>query len=175
MKCFTHPQVDAVAQCSRCQKGTCSACAHDVGGATMCPSCYQSILGAEVARAQRSIVGVWVFTGIITLIGIIAVFGSISQSGAGGILLIPLIFAASWSLFWGWSPVWKGFRKASAGWGCFGTWTFLLIVTAVIAEILVGIAILVGAFTGIQKYNEARRIVADGNRMLAESNPMPMQ
>ncbi len=175
MKCFTHPQADAVAQCSQCQKGACSVCAHDIGGATMCPSCYHSILGQEVARAQRSIVGVWVFTGIITIIGTIAVLGSVSQTGAGGILLIPLIFAASWSLFWGWSPVWNGFRRAFAGWGCFGTWTFLLIVTVLIAEILVGIAILVGAFTGIQKYSEARRIVASGNRMIAGSNPMPMR
>jgi hypothetical protein len=27
---------------------------------------------------------------------------------------------------------------------------------------------LVGAFTGIQKYNEARRIVANGNQLIAE-------
>jgi hypothetical protein len=45
---------------------------------------------------------------------------------------------------------------------------FLLIVAAVLCEILVGIAMLVGAFTGIKKYNEARRIVANGDQMIAQ-------
>ena len=150
MKCFTHPQADAVAQCSQCHKGTCTACAHDVEGATLCSSCLQTGLREEIAHAHRSVVGVWVFTGVVTAIATIAAFGSISQSGAGAILFIPLAFAASWCLFWGWSPVWNGFRRTFAGWGCFGTWMFLLIVAAVLCEILVGIAMLVGAFTGIR-------------------------
>jgi hypothetical protein len=90
-------------------------------------------------------------------------------------LYIPLAFAASWCLFWGWSPVWNGFRRTFAGWGCFGTWLFLLIVTVLIAEILVSIAMVVGVFTGIKRYNEARRIVANGNQMIAELNGMPIQ
>ena len=175
MKCFNHPQADAVAQCSQCQKGACSFCAHNVGEGTLCSSCYGTGLREEVTRAQRSVVGVWVFTGIITVIAAIAAFGSIAQAGAAAILYIPLAFAASWCLFWGWSPVWNGFRRAFAGWGIFGSWFFLLIVTVFIAEILVGIAMLVGAFTGIQKYNKARRIVANGNEMIAElyGTPMP--
>lgn len=175
MKCFTHPQADAVAQCSQCQKGICTACAHNAGGATLCSSCFETGLREEIARAHRSTVGVWIFTGIITALAVITAFGSISQSGAGAILYIPLAFAGSWCLFWGWSPVWNGFRRTFGGWGCFGTWFFLLIITVLIAEILVGIAMLVGAFTGIQKYNEARRIVANGNQMIAEIYARPMQ
>jgi hypothetical protein len=34
---------------------------------------------------------------------------------------------------------------------------------------------LVGAFTGIQKYNEARRIVANGNQLIAELYTLPIQ
>jgi hypothetical protein len=132
-------------------------------------------LREEISRAQRSAVGVWIFTGVITAIAAIVAFASISQSGAGAILFIPLAFAASWCLFWGWSPVWNGFRNTFAGWGCFGTWFFLVIVTVLIAEILVGIAMLVGAFTGIQKYIAARRTVANGNQMMAELQGMPMQ
>ena len=175
MRCFTHPQADAVAQCSQCHKGICTTCAQDVEGATLCSSCFRTGLSEEIARAQRSTVTVWVFTGIVTAIAAIAAFGSISQSGAGAILFIPLAFAASWCLFWGWSPVWNGFRTTFAGWGCFGTWFFLLIITVLIAEILVGISMLVGAFTGIKKYNEARRIVANGNQMIAELSGMPIQ
>jgi hypothetical protein len=102
-------------------------------------------------------------------------FGSISQSGGAALLAIPLAFAGSWCLYWGWTPVWNGFRNTFAGWGCFGTWTFLLIVAAVTAEILIIISMLVGAFTGIQKYNEARRIVANGSQMIAELYSVPMQ
>jgi uncharacterized membrane protein len=111
---------------------------------------------------------VWIFTGVITIIAAIAAFGSISQAGAAAILSIPLAFATSWCLFWGWSPVWYGFRRIFGGWGCFGTWFFLLIVAVVLAEILVGIAVIVGAFTGIKRYNDARRLVANGNQAIAE-------
>ena len=108
-------------------------------------------------------------------IAVIAAFGSISQSGGGTILSIPLAFAGSWCLFWGWSPVWNGFRRTFGGWSIFGTWLFLLIVTVLISEILVGVAMLVGAFTGIKKYNEAKRTVANGNQMIAELSGMPIQ
>jgi hypothetical protein len=175
LKCFTHPQADAVAQCSQCHKGICTTCAHDVEGATLCSSCLQSGLREEIARARRSIVGAWVFTGVVTAIATIGAFGSISQLGAAAILYIPLAFAASWCLFWGWSPVWNGFRRAFAGWGCFGSWLFLLIVVVLISEILLGVSILLGAFTGIKKYNEARRIVANGDQMIAEISGMPVQ
>ena len=181
MRCFTHPQTEAVAQCSQCQKGICTICATNITtnieGATLCPSCCETGLREEIAHAQRSIVGVWVFTGVITAITAIAVFGSIAQAGAGAgaILFIPLLFAASWCLFWGWSPIWNGFRRAFAGWGCAGTWLFMLIVTVLISEILIGIAILVGAFSGIKKYTDARRLVANGSRMIAELHGMPTQ
>lgn len=68
----------------------------------------------------------------------------------------------------GWPPTWRKFRELSAGWGCFGTWTFLLITAGVIFSILLSIAMFVGLFTGIQRYNEAKRIVANGPQMLAE-------
>ena len=32
MKCFYHPQSDAVGVCKNCQKGTCSECAVDIAG-----------------------------------------------------------------------------------------------------------------------------------------------
>jgi hypothetical protein len=179
VKCFTHPQTDAVAQCSQCQKGVCTDCAHNLEDATeratLCTACFEKVLRQEVASANGRTVGVWVFTGIVTAITAFAALGSISQRGAGAILFIPLAFAASWCLFWGWSPVWNGFRRTFAGWGCFGTWMFLLIIAAVISECLIAIAILLGAFTGIQKYNEARRIAANGKQMLAELAGAPVQ
>lgn len=173
MRCFMHPQAEAVAQCSQCQKGICTLCATNIGGATLCSSCCETGLREEIAHAHRSIVGVWAFSGVITAITAIAALGSIAQAGA--ILFIPLLFVASWCLFWGWSPVWNGFRRAFDGWGCAGTWLFMLIVTVLISEILVGIAILVGAFTGIKKYAYARWLVANGGQKIAELHDMPTQ
>ena len=175
MKCFVHPQLDAVAQCSQCHKGICTICAHDLEGATFCTSCYQLGLSEEVAQARRSLVVVWVFTGIFTAIAALIAFGSISQTGAGILIIIPFIFALSWCLFWGWMPVWNGFRRIFGGWTIFGTWVFLLIVGVLISEILVGIAVLIGAFTGIQKYNQAKRIVANGSQMIAELSGTAIQ
>ena len=105
MRCFTHPQTEAVAQCSQCQKGICTICATNIEEATLCSSCCETGLREEIAHAQRSIVGVWIFTGVITAITSITAFGSIAQIGAVAILFIPLLFVVSWCLFWGWSPV----------------------------------------------------------------------
>ncbi|GAC1365346.1 MAG: hypothetical protein NVS2B12_14360 [Ktedonobacteraceae bacterium] len=129
----------------------------------------------EVARASGRAVGVWIFTGIVTVIAAFVTIGTVSQQGAGAILFIPLAFVGSWCLFWGWSPVWNGFRRTFAGWGCFGTWMFLLIVAAVISECLIAVAIVLGAFTGVQKYNEAKRVVANGKQALTELAGASMQ
>ncbi len=160
MNCFAHPETDAVAQCSRCRKGICAACTHSTDAATLCFPCYESLLRAEIARAKRSTVGVWIFTGAITLY---AAISSVANQGGGTIILvIPLAFALSWCLFWGWMPVWKGFTRTVGG--CIIGPAVLLLFGFVL---LVGIAILVGAGTGIQRYNDARRLVANGDQMLA--------
>jgi hypothetical protein len=173
MKCFTHPQTDAVAQCSQCQKGTCTDCAHHIDGGTLCSSCYETGLRGEIVRAQRSIVAVWVFTGIVTAISVIAAFGSISQVGIGAILYIPLAFAASWCLFWGWPSVWNWFRRQ--GFWVAGSWFVLLIVIGLAFEVLIMVAVVIGAFTGIKKYREAKWIIANANRLLTGLPDIPAQ
>lgn len=157
MKCFTHSEVDSVGQCSHCHRGVCPVCARAVSGATFCPACYEAGLRQEIGRARQRVTGVWLFTGIIT--GLAVLISISEQAGSSTILIAPITFAASWSLFWGWSPVWNGFRRALGGLGCFfAPWLLVLIV----GTILVGISILVGLFTGIQKYQEARQIAANG-------------
>jgi hypothetical protein len=40
MKCFRHPQADAVGTCKHCSKGTCSECSKDTGIGLVCsPQC----------------------------------------------------------------------------------------------------------------------------------------
>ncbi|SRR6266571_6523346 len=168
MKCFAHPETNAVAQCSRCRKGICTVCTHSAGEATFCFPCYESLLRAEIARAKRSTVGVWIFTGALTLFA--AITSVANHAGGAVILVIPLTFALSWCLFWGWMPVWKGFTRAVGG--CiFGP----AILLSLLFVLLAGIAILVGAGTGIQRYNNARRLVADGDQMLEALHGMTVQ
>lgn len=64
MKCFYHPERDAVAQCSQCHKGLCSACAFSGVGTTMCQTDLKAVAAQEGARARGRIVGAWLFMGI---------------------------------------------------------------------------------------------------------------
>ncbi len=41
MKCYVHPDTDAVATCTECGKGICSECAIDVAGSIVCRNCIQ--------------------------------------------------------------------------------------------------------------------------------------
>ena len=177
MNCFAHPETNAVAQCSRCRKGMCGVCAHSsysTDGAILCFSCYESWLRAEIARARRSTVGVWIFTGAVTLC---AAISSVANNAGGAIILVvPLAFALSWCLFWGWMPVWKEFRKILGGLGCiFGPALLLAMIAVMVAGILVAIAIPIGAATGIKKYSDARQLAANGNQMLAALHGMNVQ
>lgn len=44
MKCFNHPQNDAIGMCKNCQKGLCSTCVVDVGNGLACrSSCEESV------------------------------------------------------------------------------------------------------------------------------------
>jgi hypothetical protein len=123
-----------------------------------------------LAHARRRIVGVWIFTGIVT---VIATFAAISSYGAGGILYIPLAFAASWCFFWGWPSVWNWFRRQ--GFWIAGSWIVILIVIGLTFEVLITVAIAIGAFTGIKKYREARWVIANSNQLLAGLSDIPAQ
>ena len=53
MKCFAHPESDAVGSCKHCYKGVCSACAKDTGVGLVCsPECETEVksLRAMVER-----------------------------------------------------------------------------------------------------------------------------
>lgn len=169
MKCFYHPQTDAVAQCTHCQKGVCHDCTfEDAGGlGILCYECFKEGANVDFAKAHRPITGLWVFTGAVTIIGGIA---AISSNGAGGILLIPLIFAAAWCFYWGWLPFWRwvrgrGFSVAYVSSDGDPVGTILrLIVIALFIEILIFIIMGIGLFTGIQKFRRDRRTIALMNR-----------
>lgn len=147
---------------------------HSTDKATLCLSCYESLLRADIARNKRNTVGVWIFTGAVTLYA--AITSIANDAGGAVILVIPLAFALSWCLFWGWMPVWKEFRKILGGWGCiFGPAILVSIITVLVAGILVAIAIPIGAVTGIKKYTNARQLAAHGTQMQPVFHDMTVQ
>lgn len=165
MKCFYHSQNDAVAQCAHCKKGLCTDCSFDFGSdGIFCYNCLRDDTNADYARAQRRIVGLWIFTGLATVIGAIA---AISSDGAVGILLAPVIFAAAWCFYWGCFPVlgWirgRGFSfvsVSSSGGDPAGT-IMRLIVIALLIEVVIFVVMAIGLFTGIQKYRKNKRLIA---------------
>lgn len=164
MKCFNHPTSDAVGVCAQCGRFGCNTCLADIGSALLCISCRgaaqreMEMTQAEMADQARSTLRLsWAFTAIVGVPLAIATFAS---AGAGGIILAPLVVYCTWSLFWGFPPVWRGLSNMMAGWGCAGTWMFLLIVAVVLIELLVVISVAYGALGGgISRYRAAKRTV----------------
>jgi hypothetical protein len=57
MKCFYHPQIDAVATCKNCNKGLCLECVSDVGNGVACKGkCESQVQGFNemIQRGVRS-------------------------------------------------------------------------------------------------------------------------
>jgi hypothetical protein len=60
MKCYYHPQVDAVAICKHCQRGLCADCALEVSGGMACKNgllnCPEEVREAQVValRSRKS-------------------------------------------------------------------------------------------------------------------------
>ncbi|HUM04865.1 MAG TPA: hypothetical protein VLT90_05350 [Terriglobales bacterium] len=54
MKCFNHPDVEAVGTCKQCSKGLCSACAKDTGAGLVCSSACEEDLKIVRAMLERS-------------------------------------------------------------------------------------------------------------------------
>ena len=50
MKCYYHPEVDAVATCMNCGKAICATCSVDVAGRIVCQQCLSS---GNVPRFQQ--------------------------------------------------------------------------------------------------------------------------
>ncbi len=54
MKCFAHPQVDAVGSCKHCFKGVCAECAKDSGVGIVCSAACESEVRVIHALLERN-------------------------------------------------------------------------------------------------------------------------
>jgi tetratricopeptide (TPR) repeat protein len=107
------------------------------------------------AEAKKGLIICWIFT-----LGVGLLFSSLDP--VAPIITIPLVCYAAWSLYWGWGPVWRGWRNALGGWG-FRTSSGLvfIVIMCLFFELPAFIAIGYGAFTGIGRYRLYRKLAGD--------------
>ncbi|MDE6968015.1 MAG: hypothetical protein K2P12_05075 [Clostridia bacterium] len=78
MKCFMHPQVEAVSVCKRCGKAMCADCSSYTAHSGICPACRKeeyeielSQLITHIKEYKSSIIITSIFAVLIVVIGII--------------------------------------------------------------------------------------------------------
>lgn len=71
MKCFDHPQADAVGYCTSCSKGLCTACAIDTGSGLACSACEAKVRGAEKASRAAKTLPFFLPGGVFLVFGIL--------------------------------------------------------------------------------------------------------
>jgi hypothetical protein len=103
MKCFYHPQIDAVAICKNCSKGICMDCVSDVGNGVACKGKCEAEVQAvnqmiQLGIKRRNIAGNYYkkITVLWILISLAAFVTSLLlwQGGRNGFGLIPIGVAA---------------------------------------------------------------------------------
>jgi hypothetical protein len=137
MKCFSHPDKDAVGLCARCGKTVCTTCAKEFDEGVICGNCadalYQEAKEAEaterdqvVRHARRTILWSWVVTGVLGLFMIILTWSTHDSDLLGQKILMTLLFPyVVWSGFWGFVFILERWYKPSWGWGM---WVFMVFI-----------------------------------------------
>lgn len=67
MKCFMHPDVEAIATCKKCGKAMCANCSAYSNHSGICPQCKMEEYQAELKHIneyRRSTIWGWIFKGI---------------------------------------------------------------------------------------------------------------
>lgn len=168
MKCYYHPENDAVGQCSRCGKFACRTCIEDVGGAMLCTAC-QRLAEAEAEAEQETETR---RTSDKATRNSVAAFALALLGGFGGgwiavdawtweaaVLAIPGFAYLGWGLAWGWPPVWRKWRDTLGGrhWPSVPfMWVMTLLFWFIPLSIAIGYGCLGG---GIKRYLRAREDV----------------
>jgi len=178
MKCFYHPEKDAVGTCSQCGKAACRDCIEDVGGALLCKTCMGAVIrdrqqeqqAAEVdhARIMESarkrikwskilFIVIFCFGMVITIAQVFDPNRSKDPNAPSALLLIVVspfasAFAAYlfWGLFWGVQAVWRWWRSlaTTGGWVFFATPVAIIITLVCFGYLVFFVAYMYGALGG---------------------------
>jgi len=84
MKCYYHPEIDAVATCTTCGKAICQSCAVNVAGRLVCQPCLAS--GAAVRSRAADATPTNPLAIISLVLGILGLLGCVCGAGIGGII-----------------------------------------------------------------------------------------
>jgi len=150
MKCFNHPETDAVAQCDDCKKGLCKTCATKFA-TPMCDSCVRNIASNLQSEHKKNL----------TLAIVFGIGGFLFGPGIGlfGSLLVGVWFAG---LPFGWRVLSKldvalGFILVLplAGW-------LILLGAKIIGSLMLGI---IAAPIYIHKSNQKRQLATQLQKM----------
>jgi hypothetical protein len=189
MKCFYHPTTDAVGLCSQCQKAGCRSCMSDIGGALLCVSCVQwrwqqeqqhaaymqtqanSQQAVMAAKARSAIRNSWIYSITMTVISTILLLTG-TDGNAWVLVLAPITLYVNWSTYWVWKPVFRRWRKAVSGLGCFVIGSPMLIIFVLLTfsfYIPAAIAGIYGFFGGgIVEYLKYRKM-AKGQSLMSQT------
>ena len=84
MKCYVHPDAEAVATCIECGKAVCETCAVDVGGKIFCQQCLASGVSPHGAAVERTPTNP---LAIISLaLGVLGMLGCCCGGSIGGLI-----------------------------------------------------------------------------------------
>ena len=122
MKCYNHPQKDAIAQCSDCGKGLCEECATKWKPPT-CDDCMKNYVDNEMSSLNGELM---IYIGI-AIAG--AIFGGILGNGThSNPLGLIIMYAFCFPFYF---AGWKWLNKITDHFAFFGTAKFWLIYIAI--------------------------------------------
>lgn len=98
MKCYNHPERDAIAQCRECGKGLCEECAKK-WDPPICDDCLRNNINAEFDSINRELI---IYVGLV-IAG--AISGAILGSGKSDALPLAIMYACCFPIYaagWKW-------------------------------------------------------------------------
>lgn len=186
MKCFYHPEKDAVGMCPQCGKAACRDCILEVRGGILCKGCIaqraqqvraentaiQQDRQATIDRAKARLrTGKIVFIAFL-VIGLITPAASQEISpdpGAPGlpsllgigIIGSPIVGYIAWSFYWGFPAIWRGLRNMFSKLGCFVvlnpiTWLIFIFAFFMVAACFGEVYSIFGG--GVSQYLKTRQL-----------------
>lgn len=187
MKCFYHPDRDAVGACAQCGKAACRECIEDVGQTLLCRGCLVHAVNQKEAKKQqieanrqltREVASqklrfskklFFIVAILATGFSVLSSLSSTSDPKAPSpLLMVPmaplvgLVFGyLVWSCYWGMPPIWRGWWGMFRRTGCFlvaNPLTWLFVIVALF-EIPVVVGYMYGVCGGgIYEYFKCKRV-----------------
>lgn len=121
MKCYNHPNDDAIAQCHNCGKGLCQTCAQK-WNPPICDDCQKGFINEELSSLSRELM---IYIGL-AIAG--AIFGGIMGSGLSHrpseAFSVAILYAFAFPVY---AAGWKWMNHLTDKFALFGTPAFWII------------------------------------------------